>query len=182
MSCGMEANRLTSWVLVSSPGDGESLMKAGIIYFPELLGKSKECDSCWKIWRHIQELVSLVLYAYTYENKSHPENYLHPFLLKLNVLPLTNKGINWNARDFCESGWTHSSWRMCTAVLKTCDLLCHSQQSFGALGWAHRQMDPFQLCRGEILSLSLCVHQTTRCEECPEHWTHCEQAKGTTNP
>ena len=35
----------------------------------------------------------------------------------------------------------HSSWRMCTAVLKTRD---HSQASFGALGQSHRQMDPLQ--------------------------------------
>lgn len=39
-----------------------------------------------------------------FENKNDLENYQHPFLLKLHVSPLTNKGINWNVRDFCESG------------------------------------------------------------------------------
>lgn len=49
MSCGMEVSHLTSLVLVSSPRDGDSLIKACITYFPELLKKSNECESCWKI-------------------------------------------------------------------------------------------------------------------------------------
>ena len=39
MSCGIEASHLTSLVLVSLLKDGDSIIKACITYFPELLRK-----------------------------------------------------------------------------------------------------------------------------------------------
>lgn len=73
----------------------------------------------------------------------------------------------------------HSSWRMCTAVLRTCDPLCHSQASFSAVNqWTHSSS-----AGSQALSQLLQVYQIlTKCFECPEHWTHHEQAKRDTNP
>lgn len=36
--------------------------------------------------------------VYIHIYKEHPQNYLHPFLLKLNFFPLANKRINLNVR------------------------------------------------------------------------------------
>lgn len=110
---------------------------------------------------------------------SHTTNYMHPFLIQLNVFPLTNKRINWNARHFCESGWTQ--------LLE--NVYCCSEDTGSQPGifwcprshtgkWTHSRS-----AGGQALGQLLQVYQTlTRCLEHPEYRTHHEQAKGTTNP
>lgn len=133
--------------------------------------------------KYQQTWTRLVLHIHMYKNKNHLEDYQHSFLLTLHVCPLTNKGINWNARDFCESGRTHSSWGMCTLFWG------HGTHSgTGSHLWvpwdSHRQMEPLQLYRGPSPKpINVCWLDTNKKLGVPRTlWTHCEQAKETTKP